>query len=785
MSRCHDRSSASLLVTACVLDNTGSFMFSLSHRLTHFLITYRWPLFGLAVLAAVCAYPSASRMQFDRSIENMFSPDDPLLPPYHRLQDTFGGNEVVMAVYVDPDLLNPDGSGIARLVEIAGRCRAVPGVHDVLSLDRPIGEEVVNDDNPLALPTQMLFENYTHGADGTTVAAVCMLIPESKSSISRRETIDRLHEIIRNPPGGLSPGWLAGEPVMVSDGLRYVEEDGHRLGTWSTILLSVVILLCFRSLRWVLIPLLVVQLTLLLTKATLVVSGLRLSLVSSMLAAIVTVVGIATVVHLIVRFREGRLAGLAPREALTRAGTLLTVPIFWACATDTVGFGALLVADVGPIQDFGRMMAIGSFLVLVSVALVVPALALVGRFNTIPKEAWGEARLAAGLIKLPERAARHPFLITAVMILVLGLGVTGVLRLQVETDFTKNFRHDSPIVGAYEFVEEKLGGAGVLDVLLPAPERLDWNYLQRAQRLEQRLRTEVMVLDENGESIPGLTKVISLSDAVIASSVMDLDKVRIRAIRASLVRASLSAMQERIPAFYAALYGQEPGTERHYFRVMLRARERQNAEQKQSVIEQVTRITREEFPPTEAVAGAEVTGFYVLLTNLIESIIRDQWVTFGVAAAGIFLMMTIAFRNPLYAVIAMVPNALPILLVLGVMGWLDLRVNMGAAMIAAVSMGLSVDSSIHYITSFQRARREGKTVLESLAEVQQTVGLAVVFSTLALIVGFSILCTSEFVPTIYFGVLVSLSMLGGLVGNLLLLPLLLRTLPDRSKSERS
>jgi len=753
-----------------------STMFSISRRLTDILIAYRWPLLALAVVAAACAYLPASRMQFDRSIENMFSPDDPLLPPYHLLQDTFGGNEVVMAVYVDPELLNPDGSGIKRLISIAGKCRAVPGVDDVLSLDRPIGETVVDGNNPLALPTQHLFENYTHSADGRTVAAACLLNPESESPVSRRETIDQLQAIIRNLPDGLPPGWLAGEPVMVSDGLRYVEEDGQRLGTWSTILLSAVILLCFRSLRWVLIPLLVVQLTLLLTKATLVVSGFRLSLVSSMLAAIVTVVGIATVVHLIVRFREGRLAGLTPHEALARAGTMLAAPIFWAIATDTIGFGALLAADVGPIQDFGRMMAIGSLLVLVSVALVVPALALAGRYDTIPKHAWGESRLSAGLTKLPERAARHPVLIAIVILLTAGFGISGVLRLKVETDFTKNFRHGSPIVSAYEFVEENLGGAGVLDVLLPAPEQLDWSYLQQTQRLEERLRTEVLVLDESGQSVPGLTKVISLSDAVIASSVVDLDKVRMRAIRGSLVRASLAGMQSRIPAFYSALYGQEPGTERHYFRIMLRARERQDAEQKQRIIDQVTRITLEAFPQTESLSDAQVTGFYVLLTNLIESMIRDQWVTFGVAAGGIFLMMTLAFRNPIYAVIAMVPNALPILLVLGVMGWLELRMNMGAAMIAAVSMGLSVDSSIHYITSFRQARRDGKSVVAALADVQQTVGLAVVFSTLALIAGFSILCTSEFVPTIYFGVLVSLSMLGGLVGNLVLLPLMLRAI---------
>ena len=123
---------------------------------------------------------------------------------------------------------------------------------------------------------------------------------------------------------------------------------------------------------------------------------------------------------------------------------------------------------------------------------------------------------------------------------------------------------------------------------------------------------------------------------------------------------------------------------------------------------------------------------------------------------------------------ALVPKALPMVMVPGVMGWLDLKVNMGAAMIAAVSMGLSIDSSIHYLADFRRRRREGLSRDEALAAAQQTVGRAIVFSTLALIVGFATLSFSQFVPTIYFGVLVSLSMFGGLIGNLLVLPLLIR-----------
>ena len=136
-------------------------------------------------------------------------------------------------------------------------------------------------------------------------------------------------------------------------------------------------------------------------------------------------------------------------------------------------------------------------------------------------------------------------------------------------------------------------------------------------------------------------------------------------------------------------------------------------------------------------------------------------------------MVWIGFRSWKYALIAMIPNAVPIYIVMGLLGWAGLKMNMGAAMIAAVSMGMSVDSSIHYFSAFRRARQAGKTVHAALTECQQSVGLAMIFTTVALIVGFAVLITSEFVPTVYFGALMSLAMLGGMLGNLIVLPLLL------------
>lgn len=718
------------------------------------VLTARWWLLVAAIVLAALALEPAGRLHFDRSVENMFAPNDPLLAPFRRLKEAFSGNELALVAYEDESLLAADGRGLERLRAAGERARAVPGVRDVFSLadlDRLLrqlgGAGILDRQDRLATRYRELFAGYTHSADGRVAALVCQLAQET--TVPRRETVAELARIAET-----LGGTLAGEPVMIVDGFRLVEADGRRLGWATTLLLGLVILLCFRSLRWVLIPIAVVQWSLLLTRATLVWLELRLSMVSSMLTAIVTVVGIATLVHIIVRFREFRGTGLAPGPALGRTLLQLAAPVAWSFATDAAGFGSLLLSHVGPVADFGLMTAVGALLVMAAVVLLVPGLALAGSFDTDPRRTWGEGRLDGLLARLTDLTRDRPKTLAAVSFLIVVALAVGAMRLEIETDFTRNFRAGSTIVRSYDFIETRLGGAGVWDVLVPAPDGLTPDFLARVARLEARLRA---LESPNG---PALTKVLSLVDALEAADAHPALGLVPLALRAQ-------GLQTAQPSFVAPLFAPGRDGRPGLLRIMLRAPERQPAAEKLALIRRVRELAAAEFPE------AETTGFFVLLSQLITSLLRDQWTCFLVATAMIGVMMAVAFRSPRLAAIALVPNAVPILMVMGAMGWLGTPVNMGAAMISAVSMGLSIDSSIHYITSFLRARRAGRTATDALAEVQQSVGRAATLSTVALIVGFSVLCGSEFVPTIYFGVLVSLTMFGGLLGNLLILPVLL------------
>ncbi len=752
-------------------------------RIAHFLVQRHWWFLLVALVTAACCYRPAGRLSFDRSIEQMFAHDDPLLPAYRRLQQRFGGNEVILLVYDDPRLLDAEGAGLERLDEVSRACGEIRGVRAVLSLSevnrmleqatrmpslfksgRARIPAILADAPSLGASYRELFTGVTHGADGRTVAVACLLDPpEAAAGRSRRGVLAALRRVAESLPQAV----LVGEPVMVEDGFDLVEADGARLARGTTILLALTMIVLFRNLRWMLIPLAVVAWSLVTTRALLYWSGMEITMVSSMLTAIVTVIAVATSVHFLVRYRGFRQQQLSARESLERSLALLLAPVAWACLTDAVGFLSLHWARVGPVHDFGIMMALGATMVLVGSLIIIPGMALVGGIGRDPASAWGEGQLGVGLSKLLELVERHPWRWLSVTLATVGLAAIGTLGLQVETDFTRNFRASSPIVRGYDRVERRLGGAGVWDAMIPTPQTLDRAYVERVVAWEKSL-TELRVESNGSEAVAEVTKALSYADLLIAT-----EESRLLSFVPMPLRANRMAgeMQEVVSTMWWRGDEDRNGA----LRVLLRAKERLPAEAKLELIAAVEQRTREAFADlSSAGVQPEVTGFYVLLANLIFSLLRDQWLCFAIATSGILVMMTVAFRSWRLAVVALVPNLLPIFLLLGLMGHLGIRMNMGAAMIAAVSIGLSVDSSIHYGISYLRARRTGAGRREALESAQQTVGRALIFATLALVLGFSSLCTSQFIPTVYFGGLVSLAMLGGLAGNLVVLPLLIQ-----------
>jgi len=261
----------------------------------------------------------------------------------------------------------------------------------------------------------------------------------------------------------------------------------------------------------------------------------------------------------------------------------------------------------------------------------------------------------------------------------------------------------------------------------------------------------------------------------------------------------LSLLQATQPELVASFWNRQLGR----MRIVLRARERASAAEKARVIEQVRRLAARNFGAATVAVGAGaatepdavalsrgsvelvrayyarrggpiVTGHYVLLHHLVGRLLEDQQRTFAVASIGCLLMLTAAFRSIRLGLLAMLPNVTPIAMVVGAMGWFGLPLNVATAMLAAVSIGMAVDSSIHYVYRFRLLRTQGYGFEEAMERTHRSVGLALLFANSAIVIGFSALVLSNFIPTIHFGILISIALLGGLAGNLFLLPMLLR-----------
>lgn len=733
------------------------------------LVEYRNWLLLSAVMLLLGAIPIANRLSFDQTIESFFPPANADIQVLKRSRQDFGGDEFVIVAWHQPGLLqiNPEGEypelspeAEQRIQSLAAKLGELPGVDGERTRDlaRFLKKTPRNRNTRRALLG--LFEGLLIGPDQETTAIVLQLRSGDAANVARVDTIRSIRSVAKEFDAKTS---IAGEAVQIQDMFDLVERDGNLLYLASLVVLSTMLMVIFRNVRWVLVSVGIVITSVVCTRAVLVLAGAQLSMVSSMLNSLVTIISISTTTHIIVYYRELR-ATLDARDAAVRTLRELWHPVFWTVVTIAVGFAALLVSEIVPVRSFAIMMTLATLLVIVVTLAVVPAAFASGRNVPIPGRVRLEDQLDAVLNRMAHLIDRHPLGTTVICLVLTAVTAPGLWMMQVETDFSKNFRESSPIVQSLRFVESNLGPAGTWDVAFDVPDPLTSEFLDQTKELTKVLKelsTDDCRLD-----------VLSLNDAIDVPP------------RLGNARARLQKVDQRQHDLVQSFYNPE----RRRMRIILRSPEQQSTEAKLAQIQRVRDAVAAHFERTQAAATDEMkqaeapvaSGLFVLMARIIDSLLEDQWKSFLWACIGTFVCMAIAFRSIRIGLISLVPNVFPIALVTGSMGLLNVPVNIGTAMIASVSMGFTC--SVHYIEVFQNALPK-VGLSEALMIAQSSVGKAVVLAHFALVAGFLVLTASEFIPLVYFGALLSLSMIGGLISDLVLLPLLLRwTTPTVTKS---
>ncbi len=741
------------------------------------LIKFRNLLLLAAVGTVIVCIPIAKRLTFDQTIESFFPPDNLDIQLLLQARQDFGGDEFVIVAWEEPGLIrtNPENeipelseAAASRISGLSQKLSELPGVDKdrTRDLERFLRKSPYNKNTRQKM--LKLFDGVLIGPDGQSTAIVLQLLSVKKSPVSRAETV----AVIRDTTAATIPGAaVAGEAVQIQDMFNLVERDGNILYLASLVVLSIMLLVIFKNLRWVLASVGIVIASVTCTRAVLVIAGVQLSMVSSMLNSLVTVISISTTTHIILYYRELR-SELDQHAATLRTLQELWHPVMWTVIAIAVGFAALLVSDIVPVRSFAIMMTLGTLIVLLVTLAVLPATFASGSHVPIP----GKIRMEDALDRLLEKMAhvidRHPIGTTIWCLVLVAVTAPGLFIMQIETDFSRNFRESSPIVKSLKFIETHLGPAGSWNVSFDVPDPITTEFLDSTRELTDRLHE----LSAAGIELD----VLSLNDGIDIPPRLGNAAKRLNTF--------MNKQPEMVEEFY--------NPDRQRMRIVLRSAEQQPTDVKLAQIQQVREIVAGHFDKQHAldvarvaaavVAGgaggtantpmpppqsATASGLFVLMAHIIDSLLADQIRSFIGASMGTVVCMWIAFRSLRIGLIALVPNVFPIALVTGSLGLLNVPVNIGTAMIASVAMGFTC--SVHYIAVFQKSLPEvGLT--RALQVAQSGVGKAVVLAHIALVAGFMVLTVSEFIPLVYFGALLSLSMIGGLISDLVLLPLLLR-----------
>jgi uncharacterized protein len=531
------------------------------------------------------------------------------------------------------------------------------------------------------------------------------------------------------------------------------------------LLIGLVTLSATRSLWWALVPILAGWVVWLATESALAYANLRLSLSGGPLVAQIIVLTMPAASHLAIHFRDDRRRQADPRIAARTTLSAVTVPILWCAVTGAIGYGALFISRVVPIQQFGVILGACTMLTALLVLAISPAAMLPPFRLEVPVRFGSTSWVGAAMNRLIGRVTRHPLTIV-VGCLVVVLPVTlGMIRLRYESNYINAFKPHTRVVRDYHAVESRLGGIGLVEIVVPVPPgpRLEVDTLAKLREAER----SIAGIRRRGE--PAASQVLSLAtvldpDGRLASLPPET-RTRVLADKLDLIAATPQA--ELLSGFWNAKAGQS--------RILVRLLEQQPAPAKAALFREALAVARASFGPE-----AYLTGLSFLLTRTTEAIIVTQWATILTSTLGIFVMLTLALRRPTLAVLAIVPTLMAVGLVLGLMGWLDVKLDLATALVASVALGLSVDDTFHCLLQFRRERAE-LSFRESLFASYAVTGPGVLLSSIAVAVGFAALWFSEFAPFSIFGMMVGIATAGSTLGNLVLLPACL-TLGDRLRT---
>ena len=788
-------------------------------------IIYRPKLTILVLFLLLVSFGYYSKdFKLDASSDTLLLENDPDLKYLREVNNRYGSKEFLILTYTPEEAMNSEKS-LNNLLSLKYKIQSLDWVYSVITLlDVPL---LNNSDTPLAerlqnfttlksenvdiergfeeILSSPVFKNFVISEDGKTTGIIVNikedvnlknLDDKSKKEIEKykdlrkkknHKNIVEIRELIKSYKN-IGKIYLGGIPMIADDMMSFIKNDIIVFGIGVLLFIIVTLWFIFKKLIWIIVPLSSCFFSVLIMTGLLGLIGWKVTVISSNFIALMLILTMAMNIHMSTRFLQLKKnnPNLKNSEIIFMTTGKMFWPIMYTALTTICAFLSLIFSEIKPVIDFGWMMSLGLIISFVITFTLLPTLINLLSTEKINIEGESKSKITEFLGEISINSRPTIFLITLVVII---SSIVGISRLEVENSFINYFNKNTEIYKGMKLIDEKLGGTTPLDIIIKFPtfekdkltvaddEFEDWgdeeNHDNRKYWFTKDKIEKIEKVHSYLESNPFVGKVLSFSSILKVAKQLNNNK--------PLDALEIGVFYSKIPdTIKKEVIDPYISIEDNEARISLRIKDSEKNLRRNDLIKKIEYDLENQI-------GLEsneykLTGVLILFNNLLQSLFKSQILTLGFVMSGIFAMFLILFRNIKLSLIGVVPNFIAAFFILGIIGLLEIPLDMMTITIAAITIGIAVDNSIHYIYRFKEEFFQNNSYEKTIKLCHSTVGIAILNTSITIVFGFSILVLSNFIPTIYFGVFTGLAMLLAMISVLTLLPsLILLTKPFGKK----
>ncbi len=600
-------------------------------------------------------------------------------------------------------------------------------------------------------------------------------------NIRNHQNITEIRDVI-NKYGESAKIHLGGIPMIADDMMGFIKSDIVVFGVGVFIFIIITLWIIFKDIKWVVMPLLGCATSVIVMIGLLGLIGWKVTVISSNFIALMLILNMAMNIHITVRFLQIKkeFPQFTKDEAVFEASKKMMLPILYTVLTTICAFLSLVFSGIKPIIDFGWMMTLGLIVSLLITFLLLPS--LINLLSSNSEKELKNTEKSIITTALGSFAKKGEIIIFGLTSLVIVFSIFGISKLEVENSFINYFDKETEIYKGMKKIDDELGGTTPLNIILKFPVKKikasketdefdEWD--EETESNEDKAKywftrdkmNKIIKVHNYLETLPEIGKVLSFGSILRVAE--DLNNKQLQSLEIAVLYSKIpDTIKKEIVSPYISV-------EKDEARISLRIKDSLENLRRNDLINKINSelytklgLEKDEY---------KLAGVLILFNNLLQSLFKSQILTLGFVILGIFIMFFILFRNIIISCIGVVPNFIAAFFILGIIGFLEIPLDMMTITIAAITIGIAVDNSIHYIFRFKEEFQKINDYNKTLDRCHNTVGIAILNTSITIVFGFSILVLSNFIPTIYFGVFTGIAMLLALISVLTLLPKLILT----------